>query len=171
MKSTLTILVISCLVILSLQNSFQCNVQGCQYCSFPNSCGICQNNNLLQLNITSGAFYCQPVTCPSDCALCFQNNICQNCNNGFSLTSSGSCSNQATSNSTLPPNCLWGSNSQNCSLCSYGYSLQAGYCYPTITNTFNDAYCSIKLTSEICQICQSGYFVNPIGKCVQNTLT
>ena len=64
MKSTLAILVLSCLVILSLQNSFQCNVSGCQYCSFPNSCGLCQNNNVLQFNTTSGAFYCQSVTCP-----------------------------------------------------------------------------------------------------------
>ena len=170
MKSTLAILVLSCLVILSLQNSFQCNVSGCQYCSFPNSCGLCQNNNVLQFNTTSGAFYCQSVTCPANCATCYQNNVCQTCASGFFITSSGACSNSASGSSSLPPNCLWGNNSTNCGICSYGFSLQNGYCYPTITKSVNDAYCTIKLTSEICQICQSGYFVNPIGRCVQNTL-
>lgn len=170
MKSTLTILVFSCLIFLTLQSSFLCQIPGCQFCSFPNSCGQCQNNNLLQFNTSNGAFYCQPVTCPQNCATCFINNTCQICSSGYYLTQTGNCSTNSTSNSSIPSNCLWGSSSQSCSLCAYGYKQLNGYCYEYISNLGSDSKCVIKLTSDICQICQSGYFVSPIGKCVQNTM-
>ena len=169
MRSTLTILVFSCLLVLSLQGGFQCNVPNCQYCSYPNMCGICNNNYVLMLDNSTGAFYCDAATCLSNCATCYQNNTCQSCNSGFYITSSGSCSQQSTSASSIPPNCLWGSASQNCSLCNYGYSLQAGFCYPTITTTGNDTNCMIKVSSYICQICSPNYLVNPFGKCVPNS--
>lgn len=171
MKSTLTILVFSCLLVLSLQGGFQCNIANCQFCSYPNQCGLCNQNFVLMLNTSIGASYCQAVTCPSNCAMCYQNNICQTCNPGFFITMSGSCASQASTNSSIPPNCLWGSNSQNCSLCSYGYTLQAGYCYPTIVETANDANCLVKLTSYICQICVPNFIVGPLGNCMPNTLT
>jgi hypothetical protein len=176
MKSTLKILIFSCLLYLSLQNAFQCNVAGCQYCSYPNNCGLCQNNNVLSLNATSGLLYCSPVTCPANCQTCFQNSVCQNCSSGFYITSNGSCASQQTSNSSIPANCLWGANGQNCTLCQYGYSQQAGQCYLTIDrNMFSgnlgyDIGCQIKLNPMICQICQSGYFVGPLGKCIAQTI-
>ncbi len=170
MKSTLKIIAFLCLLTLALQASFQCNVANCQYCSYPNMCGQCQNNNVLLLNNATGAFYCQAVTCPANCMTCYQNNTCQTCNSGFFITSSGGCSQQQTSSSTIPPNCLWGSGSSNCTVCNYGFSLQAGYCYPIISMTANDANCMVKLTSTICQICANNYVVSPIGNCIQNNL-
>lgn len=110
MQSTLKILLFLGLLCLSLQAGFQCNVVNCQYCSYPNVCGLCQNNSLLTFNSTSGNFYCSPLSCPANCHTCYQNNTCQVCSNNFFLTSTGTCSNNQTSNSTLPPNCLWGNN-------------------------------------------------------------
>ena len=130
MKSTLWILVFLTLVYACLQAGFQCNINNCQTCSYPNICGLCQNNNLLTLNVSSGNFYCNPVTCTTNCLTCYQNNTCQACISGFFLTANGSCSTSSTSNTSLA-NCLWGNNN-NCSLCSYGYILKSGNCYPII---------------------------------------
>ena len=44
---------------------FLCNttlVSHCQYCSFPNSCGLCANSYLLTFNQSTGTFYCQFTT-------------------------------------------------------------------------------------------------------------
>lgn len=126
------------------------------------------NNYLLTLNIITGQFYCNPITCPSNCMTCYQNNICQNCSAGYFITNTGQCSMNSTSSAKLSPYCLWGLNNTNCQLCSYGYTLLNGYCYQTITVTSNDPNCLVKMTSAICQICQNGYIVNIYGKCINS---
>jgi hypothetical protein len=54
---------------------------------------------------------------------CYQNNTCQICNTNFTITINGTCVSGQPLNTTLPPNCLLGANSMNCSLCNYGYTL------------------------------------------------
>ena len=110
MKSTLKFLILFTLCYLSLQNSYQCNVAGCQYCSYPNMCGVCQTNYILIQNTTSGLFSCTPVSCPGNCNYCFTNNVCQSCSQGYFITSTGSCSTTQNSSSILPSNCLYGTN-------------------------------------------------------------
>lgn len=172
MKSTIKILVFFSLLYFTLQAGFQCNVENCQFCSYPNQCGQCNTNFLLTQNTSSGAFYCSPVTCTSNCSYCYQNNICQSCVNGYYINSTGGCSSGSTPNTTLPPNCLYGLGlgSENCTICQYGFTLQLGFCYQTILLTYDDQNCLVKMSSTICQICQTNYIVSPIGKCVQNTL-
>ena len=173
MNSTIKVLIFLGLILLTLQQSqqgIQCNVANCQYCSMPNFCGQCQNNYLLQLNSTTGNYYCNQVTCPSNCGSCFQNNTCNSCNNNFILTNMGQCTTNSSSASSksIPPNCLWGYSATNCSLCGYGFTLKSGYCYPTITLTASDVNCMIKMSSSSCQICTTGYIVNQFGQCVSN---
>ena len=132
MKSTLKIIILLCLAYLTYQGSFQCNVEGCQYCSFPNFCGQCQPNNLLVWSNTTNTFSCSQLTCAANCATCYVNNTCQVCSSGYFLTQTGTCSQQQTAASSLPINCLWGSSSTNCLLCQYGYIIKAGFCYPII---------------------------------------
>ena len=98
---------------------------------------------------------------------CYKNNTCQTCKTNFFIASDGSCSANQTS-SNLPSNCIWANNSQTCGLCSYGYSLQAGFCFPIIDLSNQDANCVIKMTQSICQICQTNYIVGFLGKCVLN---
>ncbi len=140
MNSTIKILLFFGLIFVALQQSqggFQCNVPGCQYCSMPNLCGQCNNNFMLTLNTSSGAFYCNQLSCPSNCNLCYQNDLCTTCNVNFTLTISGQCSSNSSQGTSkqIPSNCLWGNSTTNCVLCKYGYTLKAGYCYPTITIT------------------------------------
>ena len=169
MKSTLKIIVLLCLVYLTYQGSFQCNVQGCQYCSFPNFCGQCQPNNLLVWSNTTNTFSCSPLTCAANCATCYVNNTCQVCISGYFLTQTGTCSQQQTAASSLPINCLWGSSSTNCLLCQYGYVIKAGFCYPIIQPQITmtgGLTCLVQQAPMICQICNSGYFVGPLGNCI-----
>jgi hypothetical protein len=136
MNSTIKILLFLGLIFISLQQGgFQCNVTGCQYCSLPNICGQCQNNYLLTLNNSTGAFFCNQLSCPSNCALCYQNNSCTTCNTSFTLTMTGQCTTNSSQGSPAPLtlNCLWAYSNTNCSLCAYGTTLKSGYCYPTIT--------------------------------------
>lgn len=111
MKSTLKIVVFLCLLYLTYQGSFQCNVQGCQYCSFPNFCGLCNNNNLLVWSNSTNTFTCTPLNCASNCNTCYINNTCQRCNSGYYIASDGTCSQTSTSNTSLPINCIYGTNS------------------------------------------------------------
>lgn len=110
MKSTLVFIIFFTFCYLSLQNGFTCNIPGCQTCSFPNICGLCQTNYILTLNTSTGSFSCPPVNCPVSCSFCYQNGTCQQCNQGFFITSNGSCSTTQTSNNNIPPNCLFGTN-------------------------------------------------------------
>jgi hypothetical protein len=130
MKSTLPIIVLFCLIYAAFQAGYQCNITNCQTCSYINTCGLCQNNNVLTRNVSSGTLYCNPVSCPANCLTCYQNNTCQACNSGLFLTSNGTCSSTSTSNTSLS-NCLWGQNN-NCTICAYGYILKSGNCYPII---------------------------------------
>ena len=168
MKSTLKIVLVLLAIQLSMQAGFDCSVSGCALCTYPDTCGQCNNNWLLMQNSTTGAFYCSPVTCAANCATCYVDNTCQVCNSGFFLTSTGSCSSTQTSNTSLPAYCSWGYGSENCTLCMYGYTLQDGFCYPTISKSYQDMYCMIKMTPSMCQICKSGYIVNTLGMCVMS---
>lgn len=132
MQSTLKIIIFLALICTALQLGFQCNINNCQSCSYPNFCGLCNNNYLLTLNNTSGDFYCQALSCTANCATCFQNNTCQTCNSNFYLMVNGTCSTNPTSISQLPPNCIWASSTTNCGLCAYGYVLKSNSCYPII---------------------------------------
>ena len=124
MNSTIKILIFLALVYGSLQAGLQCNVTNCQTCPYPNVCGQCNPGYVLWLNQSSGGFYCiAPSNCPVNCATCYQNNTCQACNSNYFLTINGTCSTNQTSASSIPSNCLWGSNSASCSLCSYGFTL------------------------------------------------
>jgi len=170
MKSTLNMVIFLCLLYMSMQAGYQCNVAGCQYCSSPNFCGLCQTNFVLTQNQANGSFYCSQIPCVSNCNYCNISSICTSCSSGFFISSTGSCQQSQTSNSTVPPNCLWGTNSENCTICAYGFTLQAGFCYPTISLTYDDQYCVVKMTSTICQVCQSGFLVSPIGKCIPSSI-
>lgn len=166
-----TLLLLSFLVLLQLSNSsgIQCNVPDCQSCSSVDFCGLCNTNFLLQLNATSGAYYCQQVICPSNCAICYQNNTCQQCQNNFFLNSSGQCISTQTGNSSIPSNCLFGTNNSTCTLCAYGYSLQSdNFCYPILLNFLSNSDCLIMMNSMSCQICKTGFIVNSFGICMQN---
>lgn len=171
MHSTLKIIIFLALISTALQQGLQCNINNCQYCSFPNFCGQCNNNNLLTLNTTSGDFYCSAVNCASNCMTCYQNNTCQTCNNNYFLTINGTCSTNPSSSNILSANCIWAPNATNCGLCAYGYTLLSGYCYPIITITVSEPNCIVKMTSSICQLCQNNYIVNMFGICIQNQIT
>ncbi len=108
MKSTLKIAILLCLLYLSYQASFQCNVANCQYCSYPNFCGQCQSNYLLTWSNSSNTYSCAQVVCASNCMTCYSNNTCQVCNSGYYLTINSTCSLQSSSSSNLPINCIWG---------------------------------------------------------------
>lgn len=152
MNSTIKIVLFLALLFISIQQQqnagFQCSIANCKYCSLPNICGQCTNNNILSFNASSGALYCSPVTCViTNCMTCYQNNTCQQCNSGFFLTNTSQCNSNQTSNSQLSTNCLWGTNNTNCVVCSYGYTLKSGYCYPTITILSTDTNCLVKMSS------------------------
>jgi len=166
MKSTLKIVLFLCLLYVTYQGSFQCNVAGCQYCSYPNFCGSCQPNYLLVWSNSTNTFSCNQLTCPTNCATCYMNNSCQVCSSGYFLTQNGTCVPDKSSASTLPPNCLWGDGLENCTLCEYGYSLQAGFCYLTIKKSPSDSNCLIQQAPMICQICSQNYLVGPLGSCI-----
>ena len=174
MNSNLKLIILIALIYSAIQAGYQCNsssVANCQFCSYPNTCGLCNTNYMLIYNTNNGTFTCSPVSnCPANCQYCYQNNMCQQCNNNYFLTNNGSCSNVSTSGS-VAPNCLWGSSISNCSVCAYGYSLMSGFCYSIITLTADDQNCLIKMSQSMCQICQSGYIVNFLGKCVSNAQT
>lgn len=168
-RSTLLTLLFLSFLYLSNSTGIQCNVADCQSCSSVNFCGLCNTNFMLQLNATSGAYYCQQVTCPNNCLYCYQNNICQKCSSNFFLNSTGQCVSTQTGNSSIPSNCLYGTNNSTCQLCSYGYSLQSdGFCYPMILNFLYSDNCLVMLNSMSCQICLSGYIVNNFGACSIN---
>jgi hypothetical protein len=173
MNSYLKLIIFVALIYSSMQGGYQCDssVPNCQFCSYPNTCGLCNTNYMLTYNSNNGSFTCnQVLNCPSNCQYCYQNGICQQCNNNTFLTNNGSCSNVSTSG-TVAVNCLWGSSISNCSICAYGYSLMSGFCYPVLTLTQNDQNCLVKMSQSMCQICMSGYIVNFIGKCVSNPQT
>lgn len=109
MKSTLKIVLFLCLLYFTYQSSFLCNVANCQYCSYPNFCGQCQPNFILTWSDSS--YLCVGLACAPNCATCYTNNTCQVCNSGYFITQSGTCSQQNTSSSNIPINCLWGTSS------------------------------------------------------------
>jgi hypothetical protein len=166
MKSTQTILILFSLIYFTCQGSFQCNVQNCQYCSYPNFCGQCQSNNLLTWNNSTNTFSCTPLSCALNCQTCYVNRQCQVCDPGFFLTVNSTCSQNQTSSFNLSINCLWGTGPENCNICAYGYSLQAGFCYPNFINPPNFQNCLVQQAPMICQICKASYFVGPLGNCI-----
>lgn len=40
-----------------------CDIANCRACSYFNFCGACENNYILSINSTTGAPYCEAVTC------------------------------------------------------------------------------------------------------------
>lgn len=166
MKSTLRIAVLLCLIYITLQGSFQCNIQNCQYCSYPNFCGQCLPNNLLTWNNATNTFSCSPLNCAANCQTCYTNGTCQVCSQGYFLTNASTCSQSQTSAASIPINCNWGTGPENCAICAYGYSLQAGFCYPIYVSSPNFQNCLVQQAPMICQICQSSYFVGPLGNCL-----
>lgn len=97
MKSTLKIVLLLVVIQLTMQAGFDCSVEGCALCTYPDMCGQCNNNWVLMQNSTTGAFYCNKINCVDNCDSCYEDNVCQTCSTGFFLTSSGGCSSTQTS--------------------------------------------------------------------------
>lgn len=144
--------------------SYYCNVANCQACSYINLCGICINNYILQINITTSVPYCQPILCNiPNCQTCYQNNACSICNSGYYVSSNGTCINGN------PPQCSAGCincNSTSCLLCSYGFNLLNGICFPNNGNLLSN--CQSAFTAYSCQLCNPGYIVSPSYNCIGN---
>lgn len=108
---------------------YPCNVDNCQVCSFTNFCGLCNNNFMLQINITTSKPYCQPVACNvPNCLNCYQANVCATCNATFYVAPNGTCL-SGTAPTTCTPGCA-ACNQTQCLLCNFGYNLQNGACFP-----------------------------------------
>lgn len=172
MKSLLIVLL--CVFLLSrtsiaqqAPSSYFCNVANCQVCSYPGFCGLCNNNYLLQINMTTSTPYCQQVTCTlSNCQTCYQNNMCSVCSSGYYVASNGTCI-QGTNPNTCTPGCL-SCNSTACQLCNFGYNLQNGACFPNNGMSTNLANCQSAFTGFTCQLCKATYMVNIAYQCVSN---
>ncbi len=75
-----------CLLTLTLQmNSIECNIEGCESCSAPNICQVCQENYQLTSQL-EGSLECLRTDCSENCATCDQENKCLSCLGGFQLT-------------------------------------------------------------------------------------
>lgn len=170
MKSLLVISV--CIAVLSsfaiaqqTTTSYACNIANCQLCSFPNFCGLCNNNFMLQINSSTSAPYCQAVTCNiTNCATCYQNNLCSVCNANYAVSANGTCVLD-----TIPTTCGVGClncNSTACLLCNFGYNLLNGACFSNNGNS--TANCMSGFTPYACQFCKSGYVVSAGYQCSAN---
>ena len=168
-----TLLVISvCIALLSsfaiaqqAPTSFACNIANCQLCSFPNFCGLCNNNFMLQINNSTSVPYCQAVTCNiANCTTCYQNNVCSVCNANYAVTVNGTCTFN-TNPTTCGVGCL-NCNSTACLLCNFGYNLLNGACFANNGNS--TANCMSGFTPYACQFCNSGYVVSAAYQCTSN---
>ena len=169
---SLAILVVCLALVLNLgagqgtPTGYVCNVPNCQYCSFVNFCGVCNNNYILQFNSSSSQPFCQSVVCNvANCANCYQTNICATCFSGFYVSTTGTCT-LGNSPNTCSANCL-ACNSTQCLLCPIGYNLLNGGCFPnngiTIATTGN---CQSAFSGFTCQLCVPNYYVNTAYQCV-----
>lgn len=144
---------------------YPCNIPNCQICSFTNFCGLCNSNYMLQINSTTSQPYCQQLTCTDpNCQTCYQNNICGICNSGFYVGSNGVCV-SGTAPTTCSTGCL-SCNATACLLCSFGYNLQNGGCFPNNGNSITN--CMSTFSSYACQFCKANYIVTPSYQCFSN---
>lgn len=144
---------------------YACLVPNCQMCSFPNFCGLCENNYILQVNLTDSVTYCQSVTCTvPNCLTCYQDNICSQCANGYYISAEGMCQ-LGTANNTCVFQCS-SCNGTYCLLCNFGYVESNGNCFPVQFNRGSN--CQSAFTFLFCQLCIEGYIVDPTFSCIPN---
>jgi len=121
----------------------------CITCSgSANSCSQCPPGQYFQSN--------QCALCPNNCNTCSSQNICNQCNNGFALTSNGVCRSCIATCSSCSP-----SNITQCTSCAHGLQLSGGSCIQCPQNC-------LSCNNGICATCISGYTPNAIGVCVLN---
>jgi len=153
-----------------------CTIQNCLACTSERTCTECAAANTLYLGI------CMP--CPANCAKCNSWFECQTCKNGFILGRNGQCHPPCKANCA---DCT----ADQCIECKVGYYLSNGDC-----NACNDGCasclswgcasckpgfyfyyfkcfkcpenCASCTSSNWCDKCDAGYFVNSYGKCSFN---
>ena len=112
--------------------------------------------------MTTTQTYCAKVFCADNCETCYQNYTCQVCNSGYYVNNEGNC--MLGSTQSCSTNCLNCESMTECNLCGYGFNVQNGYCVPNIPLTSVDN-CMVAFYDGMCQMCTSGYMIDPQYQC------
>lgn len=143
--------------------SYICSVPNCQTCSYLGVCGLCNNNYMLAMNMTSGQTYCAPVLCQMpNCQTCLANNVCSVCASGYYVNMNGSCT-MGTAPTNCPDDCAYCNSAGTCLLCEFGSTLQNGQCFPTGGILVSN--CISYFAGLVCQYCENGMIVDPAFAC------
>lgn len=121
---------------------------------------------------------CVKIQCLDNCFFCIESNTCTECSFGFYLTTNNTC--QPLSHYPVTPcvdidNCLSciDSNSDGnvvCNFCTLGFQTSGDQlsCVPQTCNAWKCQIClpGPQATSNLCIICEQGYFLNSYMQCV-----